>query len=111
MTSQRNDTSAVVEELEDQLDAALAMLARIETVNDEFVPATVVDRLSAGEPPLRVWREHRGLDIAALAQASSVDPALVAAIEQGVEPGLRAAAALARVLRIDAEDLLPWRQD
>ena len=111
MTADGNALAHELEQMEDQRDALAAMIARIESANQEILPWALVKRLSGGDPPLRVWREHRGLDIAALAQASSIDPALVAAIEQGAEPGLRAAATLARVLRIDAEDLIPLPQD
>lgn len=87
------------------------MLARVQPANQELLPWALVKRLSAGAPPLLVWREHRGLDHAALAAASGVDAGAIAAIERGGDPGLRDAVALARALGIDADDLLPWRQD
>jgi DNA-binding XRE family transcriptional regulator len=100
-----------VEALEDQIDVATVMLARIQSANQEMIPGDVIHRLIDGEPPLRVWREHRGWDHAALATQSGLAPATIAAIEQGAEPTLRDAATLARALGIDAEDLLPWPQD
>lgn len=106
-----NDQAAEIERLEDQLDSVVGMLARIESANSERVPAAVVDRLSDGEAPVRVWREHRGMDREALAHASGVDVATITAIEDGSEPSLKVAVALARALRLDAEDLVPWRQD
>ena len=51
---------AVEEEMAD-FRAALAVEARIAAGADELVPASVADRLIDGAPPLRVWREHRGL--------------------------------------------------
>jgi DNA-binding XRE family transcriptional regulator len=100
-----------IEALEDQLDAATVMLARIQSANQEMIPGDVIHRLIDGHPPLLVWREHRSLDPAALATRSGIAPATITAIEQGAEPTLRDAAALARALEIDAEDLLPWPQD
>ncbi len=45
--------------------AALARAARqYGAGGDETIPASVVDRLLAGEDPIRVWREHRGLSAA-----------------------------------------------
>ncbi len=111
MTADGNALARELEEMEEQRDALGAMLARIRAANQESLPWAMAKRLSAGEPPLRVWREHRGLDQAALAARSGIAPATIAAIEQGAEPGLRDAAALARALEIDAEDLLPWPQD
>ena len=35
--------------------------ARVAAGEDEYVPIEVTRRLMAGEVPLRVWREHRGL--------------------------------------------------
>ena len=89
-----------------------AMLARIKSANEETLPWALVKRLSSGEHPLRVWREHRGLTDYALADLSGVEPLVIGTIELARgEPSLRDAVALARALEIDAEDLLPWRQD
>ena len=51
---------ALEEELAD-VQAALAVEARIASGQEELIPASVVDRLLDGEPPLRVWREFRRL--------------------------------------------------
>jgi DNA-binding XRE family transcriptional regulator len=107
-----NTPAQELEAMEDQRDLVSAMLARIESANDERFPMALLRRLSRGENPVRVYREHRGLDPQALAAAAGVQPALVAAIEAGhCEPSLRDAAALARALGVDAEDLIPWPQD
>ena len=53
----------------------------------ELVPAAVVDRLLAGESPVRVWREHRGLTQSGLARASGVNRVVVADIEAGRKGG------------------------
>jgi DNA-binding XRE family transcriptional regulator len=107
-----NDTLARdYAELEDQHDVLAVMLSRIESANEELIPGEVVHRLSDGEAPLVVWREHRGLTPEALAEKADVPVADVRAIEAGAEPRLRVAAALAKALGIDAEDLIPWPQD
>lgn len=112
MTADGNTLARELEETEDQRDALTAMLARIKSANEETLPWALVKRLSAGEAPLRVWREHRALDLPALAASTGLRLLTLTAIDQGAaEPSLRDAAALARALGIDAEDLLPWRQD
>ncbi len=58
---------AVEEDLAD-IRAGLAVEARIDAGTEEFVPETLAHRLIDGEPPLRVWREHRGLSQSALAR-------------------------------------------
>jgi len=71
-----------------------------------------VQRCSAGEPPLRVWREHRKLTVDGLAARAGVPAETVGEIENGrVEGPLGVFVALARALEIDAEDLLPWPQE
>ena len=87
-------------------DQAKAELASGE---DELVPAEVVARLSAGEHPLRVWREHRGLTQEALAAAAGVGKSHVSRIESGRKTGtLDTLRRLAAALRVDLDDLTPW---
>jgi DNA-binding XRE family transcriptional regulator len=111
MTIDKDTLARDYAELEDRYDVLALMLARIETANEERIPGEIVHRLSAGQPPLTVWREHRGLSPEALAEKAGVSVADVRAIEAGAEPRLRVAAALAKALGIDAEDLIPWPQD
>lgn len=107
-----NAAARETEELEDKLDIALAKLARIEQANGETVPLDVVRRLSDGEVPLMVWREHRRLSQKELAAAADVGTDLLAAIENGKEDvPLRIMSAFARALRVDLDDLVPWSQD
>ncbi|TVQ35089.1 MAG: XRE family transcriptional regulator [Geminicoccaceae bacterium] len=81
-----------------------AALARGE---EELVPAIVLDRLLAGDPPLRVWREHRGLTQTALATASGVHRVVIADIEAGRKRGsLAAHVKLARALNVLVDDLV-----
>ena len=73
---------ALEEELSD-IQAALAVEARIVRGEEDLIPASVVDRLIDGEPPLRVWREFRNLTQAALGRASDVNRVLIVEIEAG----------------------------
>lgn len=110
MTAQNDTLAEDYAALEDQHDVLAAMLARIEAANEERIPGAVIHRLSNGEAPLTVWREHRGLTPESLAEKAGVSASDVLAIEAGAEPRLRVAAALAKALRVDAEDLIPWPQ-
>ena len=66
-----DEYKALLEVGEDADDgAALARFAkRYARGEEEAVPAEVLDRLLAGESPLRVWREHRGMSAAQVAEA------------------------------------------
>ena len=115
MSADNQDGNAAAHEaegLEDQLDAALLKLARVEQANEETVPFEIVQRLSDGEVPVTVWREHRRLTQEELAAAAHVPVELLKAVESGKEDvPLRTMQAIAFRLRVDLDDLVPWSQD
>jgi DNA-binding XRE family transcriptional regulator len=112
MTAIPNAQAAEIDDLEMQVDSLSARLARIETANDEFISWEMYKRLSQGEVPTLVWREHRGLSVGALAATAGVPESRLAAYEAGgPEPDLRAMARIARALRLDVDDLVPPTQD
>jgi DNA-binding XRE family transcriptional regulator len=96
-------------DLADDADAAAALLrfARRYSKGDvETVPIAIVDRLLAGENPLRVWREHRGMTAAALAAAVDITPAHVSKLESGKgEPSVSLLRKLAKVLDVQLDEL------
>ena len=101
-----------IEHLEYENDVLAARLAAYETANQEYVPGEMIRRMSDGESPTRVWREHRGLEAANLARSAGLTEQDLARLEAGAwEPGLRAMSRIARVLRVDVDDLVPWPQD
>jgi DNA-binding XRE family transcriptional regulator len=105
----RADYDALIEAYEEASDArALAdVRAREASGEAEYVPIELADRIFAGTHPVRVWREHRGLTLSALATAAGVAPSYLSEIETGKKPGsARALAGLAKALRVDIEDLL-----
>jgi len=108
----RADYEALVRHAEDAADAAQVREAeaRIASGEDEYVPIEVTRRLTAGEVPVRVWREHRGLSARALAGRAGISTAYLSQIETGKKPGsFDAMAKLARALDVDMEDLEPWQ--
>ncbi len=99
----RADYDALVERLED-LEATIAF-AR--TRDEELVPAQVVDRLLAGEAPVRVWRRHRGLKLQDLATRIGRSKAYLSEIECGKKTGsVQVLRAIARTLDVDLDDLV-----
>ena len=108
----RADYEALVRQAEDAADAGQIREAeaRVEAGEDEYVPIALTKRLMAGEVPVRVWREHRGLSARALARQAGVSAACLSQIETAKKPGsFDAMAKLARALSVDMEDLEPWR--
>jgi DNA-binding XRE family transcriptional regulator len=105
---------ALLELARDARDAAsLARFPkRYASGREETVPAEVVDRLLAGESPLRVWREFRGMTAAQVAAAVHITPAHISKIESGKgEPSVALLKKLARVLRVDMEVLVGGTTD
>ena len=112
MSADANVLSLEIEELEDQRDALAAMLARVEAANEERVPFAVVKRLSACEPPVRVWREHRGMSAQTLSERSGVTFDMIQALERGHEGvGLGQMASISGVLAVDLNLLVPWTEE
>ena len=103
-----DEYQAMLQALEDRADAAAltGFAERLARGEEETFSAAVVDRLLAGESPLRVWREHRGLTQSQLGEAAGVAQSMVAMIERGDRRGtVDTLASIARVLKIELEDL------
>jgi DNA-binding Xre family transcriptional regulator len=108
----RADYEALLREAEDAADASRMRdaEARVGAGKDEYVPIEITKRLSAGEVPVRVWHEHRGLSARALAGRAGLSAAYLSQIETGKKPGsFEAMAKLARALRVDLGDLERWQ--
>ena len=69
----------IAEDREDIVEAADAERRRKE--GEEYLPASMVDRILDGENALRVWREYRGLKIAQLAEQSGYGYSMISKIE------------------------------
>ena len=73
----------------------------------DALPMALYRRIRAGEHPVRVWREHRGLGLNALARASGVNASYLSEIENGAKPGSAAAfKKLAAALAVDMDQLV-----
>src|SRR3546814_18221838 len=60
---------------------------RLAAGEDELIPFEMVERLLDGENPVRVWREHRGLTLKALAERAGISAACLSQIEGGQRDG------------------------
>ncbi len=87
-------------------DAALIERA-IAARKDETFPAAIARRLAAGEVPLRVFREWRGLAQGQLGAVAGVAPQYISQIERGTRNmGAETARKLAPLLGVSAKSLL-----
>ena len=74
---------------------------------EELIPASFVQRMIAGESPLRVWRDYRGLTQAALGEKADVNRVQIADIEAGRKTGsVETIRKLATALGVGMDDLV-----
>lgn len=98
---------AMLERVED-LEASHTLKRAAESDEKrDYLSIEFVDRMIAGEQPVRIWREHRGLTLAALSAKSGVALSYVAQIEHGKKPGSASALKnLAEVLGVETGNLV-----
>lgn len=103
------DYTALIEAAEDAADrAALAQFRqRLAVGEEELIPAEIVDRLLGGENRIRVWREHRGLTVAALAARAGIAQPFLSQIETGKRDGtVETLRRIADALSLTLDDLV-----
>lgn len=104
ITIPRAEYDAMRERIED-LDDILAGHA---AVTGATLPHDFAMRIVAGEHPVRVWRDWRGLSAVALAEAAQVSKTYLSEIETGKKPGsIEAYKGLAKALGVPVDALLP----
>jgi DNA-binding XRE family transcriptional regulator len=103
----RAEYDELIRRLEDLEDRGTVERVKKEK-SRRYVPVEVVRRLISGEESkVKVWREHRGLTLRALAEKAEIAPAYLSEIETGKKPGsVKAFAALARTLDVQIEALI-----
>ena len=80
---------------------------RADAEGGESFPAEVVDRLLAGQNPIRVYRDHRGMTQGALAAAAGIHPVYLSQIETGKRTGsAKTLAAIAEALGVTVDELI-----
>ena len=94
------------EDFADLIEDAAATAAYHRTRDQERVPIGVVDRMIAGENPVRVWREHRGHSLRQLAEQARVGVGYLSQIENGERKGtVGTLKKIAAALDVDLDDL------
>ncbi|CRI63800.1 Transcriptional regulator, XRE family [Thiocapsa sp. KS1] len=98
------------------IDEWETLLKRLKTLQDiayakaamseETFPAAFADRLLAGDAPLKVWREYRGLTLQSLAETSETTRQMLSMVENGkADPSADLMARLACALDCDMDGL------
>ena len=96
---------------EDTEDARIAAATSRYDERD-LIPGDVVRRKLAGEVPIRVWREQRGMKAKYLAAAAGISAAYLSDIERGrVDGSLLVMARLADALDVLVDDLVPTNRE
>ena len=100
----------LAEMAEDAADIQAAIRAEARAkAGEEYVPAELVSRLVDGEPPLRVWREYRGLSQQALGEKVGLSKMTISGLETGKrDTSSRNWRLLADALTVDIDDLIPF---
>ena len=89
----------------DLTDEALMTLAELD--DDEVIPMYVSERLSAGEHPVKVFREYRDMTQKALAETVGISPEYVSQIESRTkQASVDTLKALAEALSLNLDDLI-----
>jgi len=99
---------AEYERLLDAADEALSVRAfdAYKAARPETFPEEVAERLLAGEQPVKVFREYRGLTQTQLAGAAGLRQAYVSQIEAGARVGsVDVLRRIADTLSVDIDDL------
>ena len=99
----------LVEAAEDAADVAAydEVKRKLAAGEDELIPDEVVGRLIAGENKVRVWREHRGMTAAALADAAGISTPYLSQIESGKRDGsIDVMKRISSALRMTVDDLV-----
>ncbi|MEI5665513.1 helix-turn-helix transcriptional regulator [Bosea sp. CCNWLW174] len=99
----------LIEAAEDAADLrAIAQFERrLAAGEEELLPSDMVGRIIAGENRVRVWREHRGLSVSALADKAGIAQPYLSQIETGKREGtLQTMKKIADALKITVDDLI-----
>jgi DNA-binding XRE family transcriptional regulator len=111
VTLRRADFDALLDELEDAEDRIAVLEHHFMAAKGDHPPPLTIDemdRLLAGDSPVRVWREKLGLTQRDVATAAAISQSHLAEIETGAKTGsVGTLKKLARVLKTDLDNLAP----
>lgn len=94
------------------LEDTIALERAIAAPDEEAVPQALVEKLLAGENPIKVWRIYRGLTQMQLAEKTGLSQSYLAMIETGEREGtVKALRQIAKALKVDIDDLVDMHED
>lgn len=97
---------ALIERLEDLEDTRIVREEMVRRDPRDDLPAELVKRMLKGDHKVRIWREHRGLTLSALAEKARIPVSYLSEIETGKNPGsVDAYRKLAAALGLSLDDL------
>ncbi|MFT5394410.1 MAG: DNA-binding XRE family transcriptional regulator [Gammaproteobacteria bacterium] len=100
-----DDYERMLAAFEDAHDVSAADIAKAR--NEENFPSEIVDRLLDGENAIRVFREHRGMTQAQLAELAGITPGYLSQIETGAKEGkVSVLSRIARALTLMVDDII-----
>jgi DNA-binding Xre family transcriptional regulator len=105
-----NSLERIQDAAEEAYDILCVMEADLRAVlgEAEYVPFSLAQRRFAGENPITVWREHRGMTQKALAAKVKMTAAQLSEIEKGKKSGsIATLRKLSIALGVTVDDLLP----
>jgi len=103
----REEFDRVIDRLQDLEDAEFMRGVEADAGGRDYLPASAVKRMIAGESPITVWREQRGLSVTALAGKAGIGRSYLSEIEGGKKPGsVVALRSLADALGVSIDDLV-----
>ena len=103
------DYATLLQAAEDNADrtAISAFRRKLAAGEEELIPSIMIDRLLAGENPIKVWREFRGRSVTDLAADAGLAQAFLSQIENGKREGTAATLRIiAEVLGVTIDDLV-----
>jgi DNA-binding XRE family transcriptional regulator len=96
----------------EMLEDTIALERAIATPDEEAVPQALIEKLLAGENPIKVWRTYRGLTQHELAEKASLSQSYLAMMETGEREGtVKALRQIAKALKVDIDDLVDMHED
>lgn len=105
----RADYERLVEANEDRADVAAAANAEERRrQGEQYLPASMLDRILEGESSLKIWRQHKGLTAASLAEQAGIAQSTISKLELGQRHGRPEVwRALATALGVTPTDIMP----
>ncbi|NML10071.1 helix-turn-helix transcriptional regulator [Sphingobium sp. AR-3-1] len=103
------DYQRLVDIAEDRADGMAAVDAEHRRVEgEEYVPVEVIDKIMAGDSPLRAWRKYRNLTLQQLGLKAGITSAYLSDLERGNNQGsIGTWIRLAESLTLSLSDIAP----